>query len=67
MLTRLIQFDVADGKMYVSFNKRNATYNEINSIPNMRIAAKVCKWGGMPNSRGSTIYFKLVFVALKPG
>jgi len=33
----------------------------------MRIAAKDCKWGGMPNSGGSTIYFKIMFVALKPG
>jgi hypothetical protein len=33
----------------------------------MRIAAKECKWGEMPNSRGSTIYFGLMFVALKPG
>jgi hypothetical protein len=33
----------------------------------MRTAAKECKWVGMPNSRESTIYFKLMFVALKPG
>jgi hypothetical protein len=33
----------------------------------MRIAAKECKWVRMPDSRGNTIYFKLMFVALKPG
>jgi len=37
-----------------------------NSIPHMRISAKERKWDGMPNSRESTIYFKRLFVALKP-